>query len=108
MGGRLRPKSLTISDRHHTHRFGLGPTGHPWLNGAMSDSDSVIKKRSVIIAGHKTSVSLEAAFWDALKRVARSRGCTINDLVAEIDGGRAGNLSSAIRVFVLKAGVPGT
>ena len=70
----------------------------------MSDPDSVIKKRSVVIAGHKTSVSLEAAFWAALKRIARDRSCTINDLVAEIDGGRTGNLSSAIRVFVLKAG----
>ena len=70
----------------------------------MNDGETIIKKRSVIIAGHKTSVSLEAAFWDALKGIARARGCTINDLVAEIDGGRTGNLSSAIRVFVLKAG----
>ncbi|MSP89475.1 MAG: aryl-sulfate sulfotransferase [Alphaproteobacteria bacterium] len=73
----------------------------------MNPGETIIKKRSVIIAGHKTSVSLEAAFWDALKSIARSRGCTINDLVAEIDGGRTGNLSSAIRVFVLKTGALG-
>jgi predicted DNA-binding ribbon-helix-helix protein len=60
-----------------------------------------LRKRSVMIAGHATSVSLEGAFWDVLKDIADSRGASINQLVAEIDAGRAGNLSSAIRVFVL-------
>ncbi len=60
-----------------------------------------VRKRSVVIAGHKTSVSLEAAFWDGLGDIAAERGVSLNRLVAEIDQGRAGNLSSAIRVHVL-------
>lgn len=61
-----------------------------------------IVKRSVVIAGHQTSVSLEHAFWTALKQTAARRGMTINDLVTEIDEGREGNLSSAIRVYLLE------
>ncbi len=61
-----------------------------------------IGKRSVVIAGHKTSVSLEAAFWQALKAAADRRAVTINQLVTEIDRNRVGNLSSAIRVFLLQ------
>lgn len=60
-----------------------------------------MRKRSVLIAGHATSVSLEAAFWDALKEIAATRGQSLNALVEEIDAGRDGNLSSAIRVYVL-------
>ena len=63
--------------------------------------DSSIRKRSVTIAGHSTSVSLEAAFWDALKHIAGARDVSINALIESIDEGRSGNLSSAIRVFVL-------
>jgi predicted DNA-binding ribbon-helix-helix protein len=63
---------------------------------------SGVVKRSIVIAGHKTSVSLEDAFWEALKEIAASRIKTLSDLVAEIDTGRPhGNLSSAIRLFVL-------
>jgi len=61
-----------------------------------------LHKRSVMIAGHSTSVSLEAAFWDALKAIAAGRGCSVNALVEQVDGGRTGNLSSALRVFVLR------
>lgn len=61
-----------------------------------------IRKRSVVVEGHATSVSLEAEFWEALTAIAHRRGVTINQLVAEIDRGRTGNLSSAIRVFVLR------
>ncbi|MBV8169385.1 MAG: ribbon-helix-helix domain-containing protein [Alphaproteobacteria bacterium] len=61
-----------------------------------------IVKRSVVIAGHQTSVSLEHAFWSALKQAAARRGMTINDLVTQIDQQRQGNLSSAIRVFLLE------
>ncbi len=60
-----------------------------------------LRKRSVVIAGHKTSVSLEEPFWDGLRDIAAERGVSLNRLVAEIDRGRAGNLSSAIRVYVL-------
>ena len=63
---------------------------------------SPVVKRSIVIAGHKTSVSLEDAFWKGLKDIAIVRNITLSDLVASIDSGRAGgNLSSAIRLFVL-------
>ncbi len=63
---------------------------------------SPVVKRSIVIAGHKTSVSLEDAFWEALKEIAASRRLTLSDLVATIDSARTqGNLSSAIRLFVL-------
>jgi len=60
-----------------------------------------VRKRSVLIAGHPSSVSLEEPFWRALKEIARRRGTSLNKLIAEIDRGRHGGLSSAIRVFVL-------
>ncbi len=60
-----------------------------------------ILKRSVRVAGHPTSVSLEEAFWTALKDIAAQRGVSLNQLITEIDRERGGNLSSAIRVFVL-------
>jgi predicted DNA-binding ribbon-helix-helix protein len=64
---------------------------------------SPVVKRSIVIAGHKTSVSLEDAFWTGLKEIAAARNVTLSDLVATIDGGRRqGNLSSAIRLFVLE------
>jgi predicted DNA-binding ribbon-helix-helix protein len=63
---------------------------------------SPVAKRSVIVAGHKTSVSLEEAFWVGLKEVSRIRKMTVSDLVNEMDANRQhGNLSSAIRLFVL-------
>ncbi len=61
-----------------------------------------VHKRSIVIAGHKTSVSLEDAFWRTLKEIADRRHLTLSELVATIDGERQrGNLSSAIRLFVL-------
>ena len=63
---------------------------------------SPVVKRSIVIAGHKTSVSLEDAFWKCLKEIAGGRDVTLSDLVASIDSERRhGNLSSAIRLFVL-------
>ncbi len=63
---------------------------------------SPVVKRSIVIAGHKTSVSLEDAFWKGLKEIANSRDMTLSELVAVIDTERHhGNLSSAIRLFVL-------
>ena len=68
----------------------------------MSRADAGVVKRSVSIAGHRTSVSLEAPFWDALKEIAEKRGISVQQMIGEIDAGRgAQNLSSAIRVFVL-------
>jgi predicted DNA-binding ribbon-helix-helix protein len=64
---------------------------------------SPVLKRSIVIAGHKTSVSLEEAFWRGLKDIAVSRRMTLSDLVGAIDAERQhGNLSSAIRLFVLE------
>jgi len=63
---------------------------------------SPVVKRSIVIGGHKTSVSLEDAFWRGLKEIAGARDMTLSDLVAAIDTDRQhGNLSSAIRLFVL-------
>jgi len=62
---------------------------------------SGIVKRSVRIAGHATSISLETAFWQGLCDIAAARGMSVNALVAAIDAERDGNLSSAIRLFVL-------
>ena len=63
---------------------------------------SPVIKRSIVVAGHKTSVSLEDAFWKSLKEIADDRDVTLSDLVSTIDPDRQdGNLSSAIRLFVL-------
>jgi predicted DNA-binding ribbon-helix-helix protein len=63
---------------------------------------TAIVKRSVLLAGHRTSVSIEGPFWDALRDIAAGRGISLNALVAEIDAARDGeNLSSAIRLSVL-------
>ena len=64
---------------------------------------SAIVKRSASLAGHKTSISLEDAFWNYLKEVAESRGVSVSVVVAEIQAqDRQTNLSSAIRLFVLE------
>lgn len=61
----------------------------------------MLKKRSIIIAGHASSVSLESEFWDELKTIALRQGVSVNQLVTRIDSERCGNLSSAIRVHIL-------
>ncbi len=63
----------------------------------------MLAKRSVIVAGHRTSVSLESEFWDELALLAKARGVSLNALVAEVDETRTGNLSSALRLFVLRS-----
>lgn len=64
---------------------------------------SAVIKRSVVISGHKTSVSLEDAFWNGLKEISKSHNMTLSDMVANIDSHRHhGNLSSTIRLFVLE------
>ena len=65
----------------------------------MPGSD--LRKRSVRLAGHKTSVSLEEAFWDELRAIAQARDISLNALISKIDQTRSGNLSSAIRLYVL-------
>ena len=75
---------------------------------------SPVVKRSIVVGGHKTSVSLEEAFWNSMKEISHERSVTLSELVGEIDTNRnQGNLSSAIRLFVLDhfrtlaAGPPG-
>ena len=64
---------------------------------------SPVVKRSIVIVGHKTSVSLEDAFWNGLKDIAKKYDMNLSDIVADIDSRRRyGNLSSAIRLFVLE------
>ncbi len=63
---------------------------------------SPVAKRSIIVGGHKTSVSLEEAFWNSMKEISGQRDMTLSELAREIDSNRQqGNLSSAIRLFVL-------
>lgn len=61
------------------------------------------EKHSLTLRGHRTSVSLEQAFWQAFRDIAAARGVTLNALAAQIDSGRSGDegLASAIRVFIL-------
>ena len=61
----------------------------------------MLRKRSVTIAGHRTSISLEDEFWSELIRIAAQRRMSLNGLIAGIDESRATNLSSAIRLHVL-------
>jgi len=63
---------------------------------------SEVIRRSIVLKGHKTSVSLEEAFWAGLKEIARARSVTLSELVAAIDAERSNqNLSSALRLYVL-------
>jgi predicted DNA-binding ribbon-helix-helix protein len=63
---------------------------------------SPVAKRSIVVGGHKTSVSLEDGFWSSMKEICHERSVTVSELVGEIDSNRQqGNLSSAIRLFVL-------
>ena len=63
---------------------------------------SSVVKRSIVVGGHKTSVSLEEAFWSGMKEISGARSMTLSQLVSEIDANRTqSNLSSAIRQFVL-------
>ena len=64
---------------------------------------SLVVKRSIVVGGHKTSVSLEDEFWAALKKIAVRHRVTLSDLIGSIDSQRQhGNLSSAVRLFVLQ------
>ncbi|WP_321397857.1 ribbon-helix-helix domain-containing protein [Emcibacter sp.] len=68
----------------------------------MSGDDHELKKHSLLIAGHATSITLENIFWREFRNIARDSGVSLGELVTEIDQNRHGNLSSAIRIFVLK------
>lgn len=59
-------------------------------------------KRSVVVSGHRTSVSLETPFWEVLTQIATDQNMSLNKLITEIDRQRDGNLSSALRIYVLR------
>ncbi|MEC7490820.1 MAG: ribbon-helix-helix domain-containing protein [Pseudomonadota bacterium] len=61
----------------------------------------MLRKRSVTVTGHRTSISLEDEFWSELVRIAKERNISLEVLIASIDSARDTNLSSAIRLFVL-------
>ena len=88
--------------RHGAERFfRLDVADLLQMGGAFMKS--LVIKRSVVVAGHKTSVSLEDAFWKGLKGIAGARNLTLSELVGAIDSEREyGNLSSALRLFVLE------
>jgi predicted DNA-binding ribbon-helix-helix protein len=77
-----------------------GADGLPTV--VLDPDDSRLEKHSVTVAGHRTSLSLEAVFWRELRRLAAARGQSLNALIAEIDAARSGNLSSAVRVWVFQ------
>lgn len=64
-------------------------------------TDTLVRKRSITIAGHRTSISMEQPFWKALQEIATLRGQSMSTVITEIDAQSTGNLSSAIRLFVL-------
>jgi predicted DNA-binding ribbon-helix-helix protein len=72
------------------------------MKDGTTNEGAAIRKRSVRVSGHATSVSVEQEFWDVLKRISARRGQSVNDLISELDLQRGRNLSSAIRVFVLQ------
>ena len=71
------------------------------------DDPAKLQKHSLKVAGHSTSVTLEAIFWKYLKDLAESEGRSVNDLVTEIDARRSGNLSSALRVELMSRALDG-
>ncbi|MEE8295505.1 MAG: ribbon-helix-helix domain-containing protein [Sphingomonadales bacterium] len=68
----------------------------------MTEAADKIKKRSITIAGHRTSITLEDIFWDALKDIAKAKGLSRQQIIIEIDEARTGSLSSALRVYALR------
>ena len=84
----------------HHKKYDLRGGDRSVLKGGSMKSQVI--KRSVVLNGHKTSISLEDAFWSTLKEIAQAQGATVSQTVTEIDKSRrGGSLSSAIRLFVL-------
>ncbi len=67
----------------------------------MTGYDYELKKHSIVISGHQTSVTLENIFWNLLKRTAKEKGVSLSKIISEIDLNRKGNLSSAIRIYIV-------
>jgi predicted DNA-binding ribbon-helix-helix protein len=110
-------KVVPATDNNHSSDSpAVGATvSNPRLNAASNRGQQALRrqrrglnmkspviKRSILLAGHKTSVSLEEAFWQGLKEIANRRNMSVSALIGTIDNRRAeGNLSSCIRLFVL-------
>lgn len=67
----------------------------------MSAAEAHFQKRSVSLHGHKTSVSLEKAFWDVLEKIAQAQSISLSQLIKNVDENRQGNLASALRLYAL-------
>jgi len=67
----------------------------------LQNDDARLKKRSVRLQGHETSVSVESIFWDELRRLAQAQNLSLNGLVTQIDEARTGSLSGALRLYVI-------
>lgn len=67
----------------------------------IADPDNLVKKHSVFLSGHATSVTLEDIYWKALKKIAKNQNRSLSQLITEIDNHRAIPLSSALRIYVL-------
>lgn len=89
--------------RCHSDLSIVASAGFLFMVNKMIVKGLSMQKRSIRIAGHNTSISLESEFWGALKCIAEVRKLSLNQLVAEVDKGRVGNLSSALRVYVLRS-----
>ena len=94
---------IQINTTHSTSAEGrMFPVLDHRIDGEDVSMKSPIVTRSIIVAGHKTSVSLEEPFWNGIKEISSQRDIALSELVGEIDSNRQqGNLSSAIRLFVL-------
>src|SRR6202167_1545038 len=98
-----RPRSVSSKASERLPRRASTPAGLRALTPTDPVSARVVK-RSLVIAGHRTSISIEDAFWRRLRAIAAKRGQSLNGLAATVDATRGdANLSSAIRVFVLEA-----
>ena len=97
--GRTKSERALDEQRAGPRQRSAGSASHRRRRRIMK---SPVVKRSIVVAGHKTSVSLEEAFWNGMKEISGLRNMTLSELVGEIDSNRQqGNLSSAIRLFVL-------
>lgn len=70
-------------------------------SGRSDIGKSAIRKRSILLCKHRTSISLEDGFWEALHQIALLGDKKVQSLIAEIDAQRSGSLSSAVRLYVL-------
>ncbi len=103
-----KSQSGTLLSRHRAGFYSAVDTGkhdRPEMRSEVIrdlSSQAGSKKRSVIVGGQSTSVSLDPFFWEQLRTFAAQRRISVNELVTQIDQQRSGSLSSAIRVFVLE------